>query len=344
MRPPSSISLRAGFLAGAILIASVAVLPQSSSTSKTYTLAGVTVSGAKRFTQEQLVASSGLKKGQQIDIPGIDTAADRLFKTGALANISYAYRIAGTTIDVQFKLAEASKFLPCAYDNFVWFQDEELIAAARRAVPLFDGSLPIGGNLPTQVPEALDHFLQEHSIKGTVVATLSGKLGEPPSKYELRVSDISIPVSAVTIKGGPLTPDALKKATHPLMIVDYSRSVAISAGQTGLTEAYQDEGYLQAKFSEPQVVMKDPQRHDASLGVTLFYDVIPGPQYNLSGITWSGNQSISEVELTKILEVKPGDVARRDRIAMERTDISACSWILCPNSMSRSIKYIFRER
>jgi outer membrane protein assembly factor BamA len=90
MRPPSSISLRAGFLAGAILIASVAVLPQSSSTSKTYTLAGVTVSGAKRFTQEQLVASSGLKKGQQIDIPGIDTAADRLFKTGALANISYA--------------------------------------------------------------------------------------------------------------------------------------------------------------------------------------------------------------------------------------------------------------
>jgi len=81
-----------------------------------------------------------------------------------------------------------------------------------------------------------------------------------------------------------------------------------------LTEAYQDEGYLQAKFSDPQVVMKDPQGHDASLGVTLIYDVIPGPQFHSTGVTWSGNQALSESDLSKLMEVKPGDVASRDKM------------------------------
>ncbi len=298
----------------ATLIGSAFLVAQPGQAGKIYTLSGVTVTGAKRFTTEQLVTASGLKKGQQIDMAGIDAAADRLFKSGALANISYTYRTTGTSIEVQFKLAEASKFVPCTYDNFVWFSDEELITAARKEVPLFDGWLPIGGELPTQVSESLERFLQAHSIKASVNATMSGSLGGPIGGYDLRVSDISIPVKSVTVKGGPLGQEALAKAIHLISLSDYSRSVAHGVGQSGLTEAYQDEGYLQAKFSDPQVVMKDPQGNDATLGVTLSYDVIPGSQYRSSGITWSGNQAVSESELAKLIEVKPGDIASRDKL------------------------------
>jgi outer membrane protein insertion porin family len=305
---------RSLLIVSATLIGTAFLAAQPGQGGKTYTLSGVTFSGAKRFTTEQLVAASGLKKGQQIDLAAIDAAADRLFKTGALANISYTYRTASTSIEVQFKLAEASKFVPCTYDNFVWFSDEELIAAARKEVPLFDGSLPIGGELPTQVSESLEQFLQQHSIKASVSATISGALGGAVGSYDLRVSDISIPVKSVTVKGGPLGQEALAKAIHLISLSDYSRSVAHGVGQSGLTEAYQDEGYLEAKFSDPQVVMKDPQRHDATMGVTLIYDVIPGPQYHSSGITWSRNQALSEAELTKLMEVKPGDIASRDKL------------------------------
>jgi outer membrane protein insertion porin family len=119
MRVPFPILLRISLFVSATLIANALLVAQTSPAGKTYTLSGVIVSGAKRFTQQQLISASGLKKGQQIDLPGIDVAADRLFKTGALANISYTYRTAGTSIEVQFKLAEASKFFPCIYDNFV---------------------------------------------------------------------------------------------------------------------------------------------------------------------------------------------------------------------------------
>ena len=195
-------------------------------------------------------------------MPGIDASADRLFKTGALANIAYSLRMTGANIEVQFKLTEASKFFPCTYDNFVWFPDQQLTAAVRRTVPLFDGSIPVGGELANQVTDALEHFLQEHSIKTSVTALMaSRKMGEAPSFYQLRVADISIPVAAVNVKGGPLGPAALANATRVLAGTDYSRYVATGAGQNGFTDAYADEGYLQAKFSDPQIVMK----------------VIPGP-------------------------------------------------------------------
>jgi outer membrane protein assembly factor BamA len=174
--------------------------------------------------------------------------------------------------------------------------------------------LPIGGDLSAKVTEALERFLQEHSIKASVIATMTGSLGGPAGGYDLRVSGISIPVVAVNVKGGPLGPEALAKATHVLSLSDYSRSVARGAGQSGLTDAYQDEGYLQAKFSDPQVAMKDPQDRDASLGVALTYSVAPGPQYLSNGVTWAGNGSVPESELAALMEVKPGDVARRDKL------------------------------
>jgi outer membrane protein insertion porin family len=305
-----------------MLIANALLVAQTSPAGKTYTLSGVIVSGAKRFTQEQLISASGLKKGQQIDLPGIDAAADRLFKTGALANISYTYRTAGTSIEVQFKLAEASKFFPCIYDNFVWFNDQELTAAVRRNVPLFDGSLPVGGELPNQVTEELERFLQEHSIKSGVTALMaSRKKGEPPSVYEVRVSDISIPVASVTVQVGPLGPEALAKATHVLTAADYSRSVAHGAGQIGLTEAYGDEGYLQAKFSEPQILMKDPAGRNASLGVMITYKVEAGPLYIWSGIAWSGNRAVPDAELTRVTGFKLGDVARTDKLEWAWVDV-----------------------
>jgi outer membrane protein assembly factor BamA len=315
MRVLSCVARPYCFVASLLLLAIAPLRAQTGAAGKSFTLTSATFVGAKRFTQEQLFAASGLRKGQQIDVPGIDAAADRLFKTGTLANIAYSFRMTGANIDVQFKLAEATKFFPCTYDNFVWFRDDELTAAVRQAVPLFDGSLPVGGELANQVTDALEHFLQEHAIKASVTALMSSsRMGEAPSMYQIRAADVSIPVAAVNVKGGPLGPAALANATRVLTGTDYSRSIARGAGQTGLTEAYQDEGYLQAKFSDPQIVMKDPQGHDASLGVTILYDVVPGPLYNWNGITWTGNQAVPETELTQLLGFKPGDIARRDKM------------------------------
>ena len=303
-------------LAAITLVASLPLSAQTSAGVKSYTLAKVTVRGPSHFTSEQIAAAGGLRKGQQIDLAGVDAAADRLFKTGAIAKIGYSYSSVGNSMSVEFQITDASRFLPCLYDNFVWFADADLTAAVRHEVPLYDGSVPVGGEMVTQVSTALEHFLQEHKKPGTVTATMTGTLGGPISGYTLQVTGVSMPVVAIDVSGGSIGPEALSKATHLLIGKDYSRTLARGSGQLGLTEIYQDEGYLQAQFSEPQISLKDPQGSDASAGITIKYDVTPGPIYNWSGVSWNGNQSLPDADLTKLLEFKAGDIARRDKLEL----------------------------
>ena len=112
-------------LAAITLVASLPLSAQTSAGVKSYTLAKVTVRGPSHFTSEQIAAAGGLRKGQQIDLAGVDAAADRLFKTGAIAKIGYSYSSVGNSMSVEFQITDASRFLPCLYDNFVWFADAE---------------------------------------------------------------------------------------------------------------------------------------------------------------------------------------------------------------------------
>jgi hypothetical protein len=219
----------------------------------------------------------------------------------------------GPSLKVEFQLADAAKFLPCTYDNFVWFTDQALTESVRHEVPLYDGTLPLGGEMPSQVTGALEHFLNEHKIQGHVTATLNGKLGEPPSAYSITIAGLPMPVTEVRATG-PLGPDLLARATHTMVGADYSRSIAQRMADYGLTEVYQDEGYLQVQFSAPHAEMRDPQLLDASQGIIVSYVATPGPLYTWNGIVWNGTLPIPEAELNGFLKFNLGDVARRGQL------------------------------
>jgi len=197
MALPACITLRAS---AAIAFLFLAIPPplaaQSALAARSFTLSKVTIQGHSRFTADQISEAGGLKKGQPIDLAGIDAAADRLFKTGVLANISYSYSTLGNAMTVEYHINDATNLVPCIYDNFVWFSDAELTAVGRRANPLFDGMLPQTGDLANQVTTALEDFLKQHSITGHVTGILSGKLGGPATGYTLQVTDVSMPVAA----------------------------------------------------------------------------------------------------------------------------------------------------
>lgn len=309
----NSLSPRIRLVLAATLLLAVPGVTAQSSTNRSYRLAGVSETGAKRFTLAQIVAASGLHNGQQIDVAGLDAAALRLSKTGAFSKVGYSFSLTGPAMHIDFEVSESESFLPCLYDNFVWFTDPDLTAAVRREVPLFDGTLPQGGEMAAQVTAALEKFLLEHKIVGKVSATLSSGLSMKISAYNLRVTGITIPVNAIEVTGGPLTQEQLAGATSAMLGNDYSTHIAQTVGQIALPEVYQNEGYLQARFSEPQTTMKDPQRNDATQGVTLKYTVTPGPLYMWNGVSWTGNSVIAEAELTPLMGFKTGDIARRDK-------------------------------
>jgi outer membrane protein assembly factor BamA len=304
------------YLTAIALIWCLPLFAQAPPTGKSFILGKITVKGSSRFTPEQITAAGGLKRGQQLDLNGIDAAAERISETGAIAQIGYSYSFTGDIIAIEFQITDAARFLPCSYDNFVWFKDADLTDAVRHEVPLYDGSLPVGGEMSAQVSTALEHFLQEHKISGTVAATMTGKLGGPVSGYTLQVSGVSMPVVNIQVSGGPLGLELLGRATRMHLGTDYSRTLESGSGEFGLMEAYRNEGYLQTKFSAGRISLKDPQGVDASAGIIVSYDVSPGPLYNWNGVSWSGNQTLPEGELTKVLQFKIGDIARQDKVNM----------------------------
>jgi outer membrane protein assembly factor BamA len=287
---------------------------QTSSSAKIYTLSKVVFTGSKRFSSAQLLSASGLHIGQKLSLQGIDDASARLFATGALSKIGYGFGIRGDAIEVNFDLADVSRFLPCNYDNFVWFSDAQLNSEVQKEVLLFDGSMPEGGNMAEKVSSALDHILAAHKISGSTMVTTEGAIGQHVTAYRAVVTGIKIPVVAVNVAGGPLGPDALVLGERMLMNANYSRASARAAAAGSLAEAYQDEAYLQVKFTEPVTTMKDPQGVDESQGVSIAYTLAPGPHYSWNGVEWSGDQVISGAELTNFVGMKNGDPARRNKM------------------------------
>jgi hypothetical protein len=308
-----SLSLLIVFGAAAIIATSLGHA-QTSSPQKVYTLSKVTFAGSKRFTQTQLLAASGLRVGQKLTLQGVDDASTKLFKSGVLSKIGYNFSFLGDAITVTFDVADATKFLPCHYDNFVWFTDAELTAAVQKEIPLFGGSLPEKGDLQDQVSAAIDRILSSRKISGSTLITPEGVMGQPLSSYRVVVTGIQIPVVSVDVTGGPLGLEMLANSIRLLTNGGYSRSSAHAAAVGGMTESYQNEGYLQVQFAEPVATMKDPQHADASQGVTLSYAVTPGPLYNWGGAEWTGNQVISATDLTNLTGMKPGDTARLNNI------------------------------
>ena len=53
------------------------------------------------------------------------------------------------------QVTDTNPFVPVRFENFVWLSDQELADKLRTRVPLFQGQLPVGGNLADQVSEAL---------------------------------------------------------------------------------------------------------------------------------------------------------------------------------------------
>ena len=95
-------------------------------------LAKIEVLGIKRMTTAQVIALTGLEIGQPIDNSLLDAASDKLLKSGLFRHLSYRVHIAADQATVIFEIEESARNLPVVFENFVWFTDDELLAADGR--------------------------------------------------------------------------------------------------------------------------------------------------------------------------------------------------------------------
>src|SRR5262245_39563211 len=61
--------------------------------------------------------------------------------------------------------------VPCVFDNFVWFRDQEIVDEIRKDLPSFDGSAPEAGDSIDKILGALKRMLKKKKLPSEVEYT-----------------------------------------------------------------------------------------------------------------------------------------------------------------------------
>ncbi len=280
-------------------------------------LIALKVTGTARYTDEEILAATGLQIGQNAADGDFKEAVRRLGDSGLFNDVAYSYTSSGATVKLELQLTDAdkSKLVPASFENFVWFPDDELRTALQRRVPLFKQLLPLTGNLADEVSEALQALLTEKQFPGRVNYLREGdESGGPVSAIVYRAEEVSIRISGFEFPGAtPEQAALLTAAARHATGAEYGRSSLVAVAKFDLLPVFLQRGYLKATFgpSEARVLPHPPPAEDAQLAVgdvqvIAIVPVTPGKVYSTSRVEWKGNSALTTAEVAPLVHLEPG--------------------------------------
>jgi outer membrane protein assembly factor BamA len=270
-------------------------------------LTAVEVSGSQRISKDDVVRLGGLKIGGEVTPATLDAAANKLNGTGLFRSVQYRYTTANGKLDAIFQLEDEAWTLPVVFDNFVWFQDAEILAAMTRDVPTFNGALPANEQASVYVAEVLTRLLASRQIQGRVTAAPRINLVTKSKQLLFRVVDspTSLKMCAVRVPSASAVSEAeLQQAAQSALGGDYSRAFVSDLAAGTLRQVYRRRGYWEATVAPTTAAL------DAGCpGVTVTFQVQEGPQYVYDHADWTGTAALPSLDLDRAINMKAGGVA-----------------------------------
>ncbi|MDX6404419.1 MAG: hypothetical protein QOH70_1874 [Blastocatellia bacterium] len=294
--------------AGIVLTLAVGSVPLAAQ--QRQTLGRIEFVGLKRLTHDQVVTMSGLKVGQVIDANILDAAAAELLKSGLFRRLSYGVHNVGNQAVVTFKVEESAVNLPVVFENFVWFSNDEIVAAVRKDLTFFNGTSPASGETPDKIAAALQRLLNERHIAGQV--DYLPNISKDKQELLFIVKGARVPVCSLHFPGASAISEAdLIKASQTLFKADYSEKDTATL-PVNLLPIYRRLGHLRAEFQLPSVTLATGAQCPGGVNITI--PVQEGVSYRWARSIWDGNDKLTVDELATALGMNPGDLADGTRI------------------------------
>ncbi len=298
-------------------------------------LVAVKTTGTTRYSDKEILAASGLQIGQPAADGDFKEAVRRLGESGLFREVAYSYSSSGAGVKLELQLADSdqSKLVPAHFENFAGFTDDELLTAIQLRVPLFKQALPLAGNLPDQVAEALQAILTDRHFPGRVDFLREGdQSGAPLSAIVYRIEETSIHIRDVEFPGAsPEQTVLLAAAARRLKGAEYGRSVLAAASKFDFLPVYLQRGYLKAAFGQsdarvvvPSAAADAQERADlqSDVQVDALLPVVPGKEYVISSVDWKGNAALSTAEVAPLIHLPPGQPADGVRLVRDLESVS----------------------
>jgi len=265
--------------------------------------------GAPEYSEQELLAASGLKKGKVLDFDEMSSHSQKLMDTGLFETLSFKF----DGVDLIYTLVLHTELYPVRLENLPLAPGKELDAALHERFPLYHGKVPAEGGLTEQVRQALEEMLEARGIKATVeampyndeklarVTAISYIITNPP----VRVGEIHL--EGVAAPPEPKITEILARLTESAYDVEGSPAQI----ETNLGNYYREMGYLEAAIhAAPAAPVIAPE----AVHIPFQVSITPGQKYKLTGIKLAPDLLVTQADFDRQTRIHLGEIADGTRM------------------------------
>ena len=286
---------------------------------KTYKLAGLTVTGIDGYEDYVLTGISGLAVGQELEVPGtaVTDAVKRYWKHGLFSDVSItADSIVGDDIYLKIHLTPRPRISTINYNGLKKTEREDM----EKKLGLLKGG-QITPNMLDRAKILAKKYFEDKGYKNAevfirqrddVAAKNQVILDiDVDKKEKMKVRSIIIDgdnqLGDKKIKGTLFSKGAFAKTHEAGKLSNILKSKKFTPerwveDKKNLITKYNEHGYRDAMILKDSVWNVDPKH------VNIYVKVDEGKKYYIRNIKWVGNTVYSTDYLSRLLDMKKGDV------------------------------------
>jgi outer membrane protein insertion porin family len=266
--------------------------------------------GAPEYSEQELLAASGLQKGKILDFAEMSSHSQKLMDTGLFETLSFKF----DGVDLIYTLVLHTELYPVRLENLPLAPGKELDAALHNRVPLYHGKVPAEGGLAEQVRQALEEMLAAKGIKANVLAA-------PYTDEKLhQVTAVSYSITSPSVQIGEIHIDGVATPLDPKVMDIMARltgsnyDVEGSSGQieTNLGNYYRDLGYLETEIHA--IAQNTPVITAEAVHIPFQISISTGALYKISGIQLAPGLVVTQADFDRQSRIHPGDLADGSRV------------------------------
>ena len=289
---------------------------------KFYELGEITVTGVKSFSPQTVVAYTGLKKGQRIQIPGEEISAtiNKLWKLELFSDIEFFItNIDGEVADLELYIQE----LPTLSEYTIRGIKKGKIETIVKDTDIKKGKKLSKNFLATTKNYIENKYKKEGFLNAKVTIDTKADTTDVNNQKMLVSVDRGdrVKVRSISFEGNEVyKPKRLRKQIKNTRLEFpgrfWKRSKYIEADYEEdlkkLLDFYKEKGYRDARIVSDSIIVDDNK-------IDVVIKVQEGNKYYFGDVDFIGNSVYSDAQLSRVLGIKPGDtyngVLLRKRIA-----------------------------
>ena len=283
--------------------------------SKKYTIGEIKVTGTTTFNEKTVITYTGLKKGEELYIPGekLRNIINKLWSLDLFSDINfYITNVDGNVADLELEIKEVPVLSEVKFEGIKKKSKREEIIDESELKP---GS-KVTENLITTTKNYIENKYKKEGYFNTKVAIRTSEVKDTTNSNKVRmVVDINqgdrVKISDIEFNGNEELSDAklkrnMSNTKQKNLFRFWKRSKFVKADyqedKASVIDKYKEEGFRDARIVSDTLIKVDDKN------IALKINLEEGNRYYVGNIDYLGNVAYTDNQLDRILGIKKGDI------------------------------------